>query len=488
MKNATQRANWLINAALPLAFFGSGFLNMIAYVLGLHTFDTLRTIFTVGILGAAALLCFSQVVLLYLRTPVLRRTIQATSMILVLFGLIYLWALLIQAKKTMILKEALVQGCYLVFSWSAIILIVAEKRLRPFLRSCRIYALILSPIVLYYCVRFYLPGADYYTNNLGVLGYMPLAYTLLTAGVFLLLEVLLYDRETGKAAPFFRWNLGMYVLFSAAIALSGTKGTVLCLVFGSAVLVLYLILNKKSATPPPRLCIFPFSACLALFLFAFVVFPNSEVDNRLADFLNELTSSDPPAITEEDTQKAFEAMESLQPESSAPAAAEDIVNAVTGQAAKEQLESGTISQEEYEALKSFSKTVNNTAMGGRMYLWQSAIKEIKSAPIIGQGPFFFQCKYGTYPHNFFFELATDFGLILTFAVFLLGLYVFIRLICLSLRFPAYMAFTLYVLTFLPQRMVSGSIYGQEVFFQYGFCILLVFKGKIPSLKEVFESL
>lgn len=251
MKNATQRANWLINAALPLAFFGSGFLNMIAYVLGLHTFDTLRTIFTVGILGAAALLCFSQVVLLYLRTPVLRRTIQATSMILVLFGLIYLWALLIQAKKTMILKEALVQGCYLVFSWSAIILIVAEKRLRPFLRSCRIYALILSPIVLYYCVRFYLPGADYYTNNLGVLGYMPLAYTLLTAGVFLLLEVLLYDRETGKAAPFFRWNLGMYVLFSAAIALSGTKGTVLCLVFGSAVLVLYLILNKKSATPPP---------------------------------------------------------------------------------------------------------------------------------------------------------------------------------------------------------------------------------------------
>ncbi len=251
MKNVAQRADRLVNAILPLAFFGSGFLNMVSYILGLHAFDTVRTVFNVGILGAAALLCFSQVVLLYLRTPVLRRTLQAASMILVLFGLIYLWALLIQTKKTMILKEALVQGCYLVFSWSAIILIVAEKRLRPFLRSCRIYALILSPIVLYYCVRFYLPGADYYTKNLGVLGYMPLAYTLLTVGVFLLLEVLLYDRETGKAAPFFRWNLGMYVLFSAAIALSGTKGTVLCLVFGSAVLTLYLILNKKSIPPPP---------------------------------------------------------------------------------------------------------------------------------------------------------------------------------------------------------------------------------------------
>lgn len=487
MKNAAQRADRLVNATLPLAFFGSGFLNMVAYVLGLHAFDTVRTVFNVGILGAAALLCFSQVVLLYLRTPVLRRTLQAASMILVLFGLIYLWALLIQTKKTMILKEALVQGCYLVFSWSAIILIVAEKRLRPFLRSCRIYALILSPIVLYYCVRLYLPGADHYTLNLGSLGYMVLAYTLLTAGVFLLLEILLYDREIGKAAPFFRWNLGMYVLFSAAIVLSGTKGAILCLVFGSAVLILYLIMNRKS-TPPPRWYIFPFSACLALFLLAFVVFPNSGPDNRLLYFLNELTNGNTPTITEEDTQKAFEAMERLQPGSSAPATAKDIVNAVTGQAAKEQLESGTISQEEYEALESFSKTANNTAVGGRMYLWQSAIKEIKSAPIIGQGPFFFQCKYETYPHNFFLELATDFGLVLTFLVFLLGLYVFVRLICLSLRFPAYMAFTLYVLTFLPQHMVSGSIYGQDVFFQYGFCILLVFKVKNPVLKEVFESL
>ena len=106
MKNVAQRADRLVNAILPLAFFGSGFLNMVSYILGLHAFDTVRTVFNVGILGAAALLCFSQVVLLYLRTPVLRRTLQAASMILVLFGLIYLWALLIQTKKTMILKEA----------------------------------------------------------------------------------------------------------------------------------------------------------------------------------------------------------------------------------------------------------------------------------------------------------------------------------------------------------------------------------------------
>lgn len=270
MKNAAQMADRLINAVLPLAFFGSGFLNMIAFALGLHAFDTLRTAVTFGILGAAALLLFFRTVLLYLRTPVLRRTLQAASMILVLFGLIYLWALCVQPDKLFILKEAVVQGCYLVSSWSALILIVAEKRLRPFLRSCRIYALILSPIVLYYCVRFYLPSADYYTRNLGSLGYMGLAYALLTAGVFLLLEILLYDKETGKAAPFFWWNLGMYVLFSAAIVLSGTKGAVLCLVFGSAVLVLYLIVNKKSTPPAGIFFHFPpalHCSCLRLLSF-----------------------------------------------------------------------------------------------------------------------------------------------------------------------------------------------------------------------------
>lgn len=205
-------------------------------------------------------------------------------------------------------------------------------------------------------------------------------------------------------------------------------------------------------------------------------------------FFDELTSGNSLVITEEDRQKAFEAMEKLRPEESEPdfTTAEDIVSAVTGQAAEEGLESGKISQEEYETLKGFSKTLNNTAVGGRMYLWRSAIEEIKSAPIIGQGPFFFQCRYGTYPHNFFFELATDFGLILTFAVALLGLYVFIRLICLSLRFPAYTAFTLYVLTFLPQMMVSGSAYGQAVFFQYGFCILFAFAEKNPSLKGLLK--
>lgn len=200
------------------------------------------------------------------------------------------------------------------------------------------------------------------------------------------------------------------------------------------------------------------------------------MDNRLVGFLHELKDNQTPEITEENTQQAFETMEKLQPENtpSDPITAGDIVDAVINQSAKNQLESGTISEEEYNALESFSQSLNNTATGYRLYLWKSALNEIKCAALWGQGPFFFQSKYGTYPHNFFLELATDFGLIPTLAILLLGLYVFFRIIRLALCTPVYKAFLLYVLAFFPQDMVSGSIYGDGVFFRYGFCILLAF--------------
>lgn len=192
--------------------------------------------------------------------------------------------------------------------------------------------------------------------------------------------------------------------------------------------------------------------------------------------MHELANSQTTTITEENTQQAFEAMEKLQPENnpSDTITADDIVNSIKNQSAQSQMESGTISQEEYDALESFSQSVNNTAISARMYLWKSALKEIKCAPLWGQGPFFFHLKYGTYPHNFFLELATDFGLILTLAILFLGFYVFFRIIRLASYTPVYMAFLLYVLTFLPRNMVSGSIYSDSVFFQYGFCILLAF--------------
>lgn len=469
MDHGSKYMNWLITAALSLAFLGPGFLNMLAFPLGLHNYDTARTLITFGILGAVALFLFCRVTVLYVQTPELRRPILAASLILVLFGLIYLWTLCLRTDKFFFLKETVVSGITLVSAWSALILIVAEKRLRAFLCGCRFCALILLPIVIFYCVRFYLPGANDYSRNLGVLTYMDLAYTLLEICISLFLEVLLYDGDT-SLAPFFWVNLGLTLLFSAAIALSGTKGTIFCLVFFSVLFVLYLVIR----TAPRRWYLFPGCACLSLVLFLSLFFPSAALSNRFAGFLDELTGG--IIISEEIIQKAFAAMEKLWSggESSAPFTAQDIVEAYESGTAKMMLESGILSQEEYDALETFAWAVNHTSLGARLYLWYSALKEIKSAPLTGQGPFFFQTKYGTYPHNFFLELATDFGLIVTVAVLLLGMYVFFCLYRIGLRVSFYMAFLLYVLAYLPHDMISGSAYGSNIFFQYGFCVLAAF--------------
>ena len=159
----------------------------------------------------------------------------------------------------------------------------------------------------------------------------------------------------------------------------------------------------------------------------------------------------------------------------------DIVDSVLSGEAQEQLEAGAITQEEYDKLEEMKKKLNNTSTGARKYLWSSALSEIRSAPLTGHGPHSFQEKYGTYPHNFFLELAADFGLPITIVLFLFGLFVFLRLFRLSRSSRWYADFLLYVLTFFPQAMVSGSLYGAQVFFQYGFCVLLLFRPPAGSL-------
>ena len=167
---------------------------------------------------------------------------------------------------------------------------------------------------------------------------------------------------------------------------------------------------------------------------------------------------------------------------------QDVVGFFTSGQADEALQNGTITQEEYDQIAELSRKLNNTASGGRIALWTNAWNEIKQVPLTGQGPFSFQEKYGTYPHNFFLELATDFGLPVMFLVLIAGVIILFYLIKKSFQTPYLAVFMLYVLAFLPQRFLSGSIYSAEVFFQYGFCILLAWLLRSKGKKRSTEAL
>lgn len=478
--------NRLTTALLPVAFVGSGYLNMAAFALGLHRIDPLRKVFTFGIIGLTALLLLAKVLLLWRENAAYRKPMARAALIPVVFGLIYLWALVTQPDRGVIVKTAVVHGCYLVSACCALVIIVCERKLPALLAVSRVYAIVLSPLVLYYCVRFYLPDAAYGVANLGVMTYMDVAYTLLYFCVCILLSGLLFREGASQAA---RWaDALVFLLFSAAITLSGTKGTIVCMLVGSLLACAFAALAKKGLR---SVLYFPITAVLAAALFTTVLYPQYGVENRSVTFLKELTGENSVELSPETIQETTDIMNAVNQspsqsgtQNSALSQMDEVVDFVISGKAEKALNAGQITQEQYDMMVDTSKKLGNTATGGRKYLWTCAFQEIKSAPLTGHGPLAYQSKYRTYPHNLFLELAADFGIPLMLAVLLLGVYVFICLIRLSFRNVYVCAFSLYVFTYLFQRLVSGSLYDYSAFFQYGFCILIVFLFRNPRKKGV----
>ena len=75
-----------------------------------------------------------------------------------------------------------------------------------------------------------------------------------------------------------------------------------------------------------------------------------------------------------------------------------------------------------------------------------------------------------------------------FLVLIAGVIILFYLIKKSFQTPYLAVVMLYVLAFLPQRFLSGSIYSAEVFFQYGFCILLAWLLRSKGKKRSTEAL
>lgn len=511
MKQVSRWTDRLTAVCLPLSFLGPGFLNALTYPLGLHSHDTARTLTVFGILGASALFLLFRVLALFVKTPDLRGPLLASLLVPAVFGLVYLLALAGPADRALVLRSAVVQGYYLAAAWSALVLIAAEKRLRSFLRSCRACAWVLSPILLFYCVRFYIPSvceqmekANQRVVYLGSLDYMSLAYTLLPLCLFLMMEAFLYAEDGHEKDGRALWvqDTALFTLFSITIALSGTKGAILCLALAVCLLALYAHLIKCRRRVGRT---FLLLALLPLLLFSTALYPQSLGESRSVAFIKELFSQSPDALDSalddasgvvgETAARDFASVVLLAdspapgtdgaPEEAPLPSLSDIFAVdeyVSSGQINADLASGRITREEADAYMRVYDIMANTSVGIRMYLLRHAVQEIRAAPLTGQGVFFFQTKYGTYPHNFLLELATDFGLPITLLVLALGLYVFARLIRASMENAVVGMLLLYVFSYLPQLLVSGTLYSYSPFFQYGFCVLLAFYF-IPRVKR-----
>ena len=497
----------LVYALLPMAFIGSGYTNTLAYVLGLHQFDLIRKIFTFGILAFSGIVFLFKIVLLWKQRAETRKAILYTSIIPVLFGGLYLWALLIQSDKFTVLKSAIIEGGYLVLLCSAFLILFLEKKLRLFLRICKIYSLLIAPVMLYYCIRFYLPSATSGVEDLGSICYLTLAVMLLYLCEALAIEILLYPPEIKIDSPYL--SVALFVLFSIGITLSQTKGAMIRLAFLTIVSYGYCILVQKSAR---KVHTYGIASLAVLILFSTALFPSYGGENRVAVFLRDLTNgstittneiqdaakgtnqiasaqdpevSDDPAVSDdpEDPVTPDEPETPETPDTSGDSEISednesmqlfDTVNFYYSGQADIALDSGRITQSQYDAIEDMAYKINSTSTGARTFLWLSAITEIKSAPLTGHGPFSFIAKYETSPHNLYLDIAADLGIPVLILVLLLGLYTFIRMICLSKTNTGIAAFTLVIFTFLPQTMVGTGMLDGQTFAQLGFCVCLVF--------------
>lgn len=516
----SSRFDRLTSALLPLPLFAVGFLNLLYFVVLQERFDTVRTLFVFGTEGILTLLLLWKCVQLYRQRPDMRKIYHGACGILLVFGALYGWKLL--TGGTAFLSAAVTGGCALTACCCTALIVWTEKDGVGFVRAGRVYAVIAVPIAAFYILRFYLPSAAYGVENLGVMDYMTLAYTFLTLALFPLSAQVFFPKEF--AASRCRWlDGGLVLLYSVAITLSGTKGTIICLLFCAVLVAAYAGMDKAQKRYVKQ---YPAIMLASVLLFTTVLFPDYGVPNRLVSFVREGNSvdmdhdameqvsqdianarpseepgttpgepSDPagePGTTpsepsdpagEPGTTPVEPSTPSAEPgESIDISAIGDVGSYVSSGEAEQDYLAGRLSAESYEAVQDMFRKINNTATGARKYLLTCSFKEIRSAPLTGHGILSFQSKYGTYPHNLFLEIATDFGLPLTLFVLCLGVYVFLRLLFDLRRDRLRDLFLFYVLTFLPQQMVSGSLYGSGPFFQYGFCILAAFSTCRPLLK------
>lgn len=494
--------NQIILWLLPLPFLGTPWWNILLFPFGIQGIEPLRkaVIYSVTVLTAAVL--FFKALTLWKKKP-LRKLLLLTATLPIAFCVFYLLAFLSLAHPAKFLVGAVTEGCSLIACCSALLIVIAEKREKELLRCGRIYAVVTAPIILYYCIRFYFPSADYYSNDLGVLSYMPLAYCCLMICMLLFLDAALFQCAQGKWGKTAWVDLGLFVLYVAAITLSGTRGTMLCLLFFSLLLPFFFWKEKMD------LCFSAVALCGVL-LFSTVLSP-PEGGNRMTSAVEETVTtivkpSEPaePAGPEE-PENPEEPGETEEPVSIGrrlsyenldavsaivlkvePSISDNPLNHISEAAygeASPALEHGDITEAEYARLMDMAEYLNRSSWGGRLFLWTCAIREIQAAPLMGHGALYFQDQYDTCPHNYFLEIATDFGLIAMCAVLALGLYTFIQLIRRSQNDMLLKAWLLYVFSSLPRYMLGTCMYSSSAFVQMGFCVVLLVYLRSARLTE-----
>ena len=337
-----------------------------------------------------------------------------------------------------------------------------EQHLVPTLEKLSFFVL---PAALTYFMQVMFDANPFnWGRDLGIIGYMPFAYTLMP--LLMALIIRFADKED-LIIPFVNRKIShpqivrfsMIMVFWIALYSSGTRGAMICIICFLAFLLLFKLIRREKAKST-----FFISAIMVVVLaFNLFVFAPTGMRwlGRMDMFLDGLLSGQIITSPEDDKIGSnIDDMVALNPTN--PSEPSD---------SKE---------------PSASIDLNNHGITSRGTLFEIAFKEFLKKPLFGMGPGSYSVKYNMFPHNVILELLAETGIVGAVFIIFLTLFSIIKLIKAALKDRNVLFILLFFITYAVQANCNGSIW----FCSALLCALgygLTFRATDkPALEQDFE--
>ncbi|MEN6461513.1 MAG: O-antigen ligase family protein [Syntrophomonas sp.] len=456
-----QKVSFMITLLMPLCLMSCGFTNMVFYYFGLQAYDDLRRLLLIGILSILFGFSLLKLLILYRDHPKERKKIFLLLLIPAMWIIVYIVAIHRFGIRYQIISNLKSFGIYCIPAFIYAISLAIERTEETFIKAYKWYALIITPLMIYYVMRIMACTSFVYRlNELGKnLNYLTLGYTIVTILVFCILDFYLHPES--------KWLQAIIILLWIACIFTGGKGPLICMLIFLMVFIAYLFVQKQN-----KRIFWLLSLMLSILLFFIFIYspPSSglyRVNYLIKDFQNHSFQSS--NMAEDDKEIVFNLAQNASPSKSI----------------KEILRENNESSENNDEQKETTLNEDNFVYvkWDRMFLYKMALFEGNNAPLTGLGPMGYTLKYGMYPHNILLEIVSDFGYLIAIPFALIILFLIFILYQRGKNDRIVACMLLYIFSLIPAAMVSGTVYYSEgLFFFLGYAFASIDKNYIKTWK------
>lgn len=415
MQSSDRLAVLLFALAIPL----SGMTNIVLHYLGLCLEENIAR----SALFIAVNIMFAVAAAIFFLYTMLKRKLSRSNLVLLATTLVfycgcYMAAYLHHGLSTRVVNygQQFIIFCIPAFLAGAVG--AAWSKETQFFATIEQFGIVLAPACIQYLLGLVFQCNPFvYGTQLGIIGYMSIAYTIMPVLMALCVQ---FAKKSAMQLPFTKQpsahpqrvrGILIAILWLAMMA-TGTRGPILCMIFFFALLMVYQFIWKSSRKHTAWMCGI-MTGILLVNIFV-IPMPGLQRLSRMNLFLEGLQQGQLSTTDAENlTDKQIDQLMAMPPAGST--STEETEQAPSGET--EQAPSGETEQtppEETEQTPSeevVSPEEQPQINGNRGTLFRVALEEWKTSPLVGIGPFSYMQKYEYYPHSAALELLCETGIL-----------------------------------------------------------------------------